>query len=70
MKTFILHWLDGSKNVAKGEDIAQAFTLAGFSAGALPALDYYEEVKIEVEVETEDDTEARNQHNLLYGWNA
>ena len=42
LKQFRLHWLDGKKEVVEGADIAQAFTLAGYGAGALGALDWWE----------------------------
>lgn len=45
IKTFILHWLNGKTEEVKGTTIADAFTNAGYGAGALGALDYYEEVK-------------------------
>lgn len=44
MKKFKLHWLDGKEEIVEGQDIKDAFTLAGYGAGALSALDYYEEV--------------------------
>ena len=45
MKTYILHWLDGTTEEIEGNSISDAFTRAGYGAGALKALDYYEEVK-------------------------
>ena len=42
-KTFRLHWLDGKKELVEGPDIATAMNNAGIGAGALPALDYWEE---------------------------
>jgi len=47
MKTFILHWRTGKSETIDGEDIAQAINQAGYGRGALPALDYWEEVKKE-----------------------
>ncbi len=44
MKTFILYWLDGKVETVKGHSIADAFTRAGYGAGAMPALDYFKEV--------------------------
>lgn len=41
-RTFILHWRDGAENEIQGTDIADAFNNAGYSAGALRALDYYD----------------------------
>lgn len=43
MKTFTLYWLDGKREVVKGENISQACANAGYSAGAIRALDFYEE---------------------------
>ena len=43
-KTFVLHWLDGTDITITGTDIHDAFCRAGFGAGAMPALDYFEEV--------------------------
>lgn len=43
MKEFILHWGDGQDEKARGATISQAFTNMGYGAGALGALDYYEE---------------------------
>ena len=45
MKTYILHWLDGTTEKIEGNSISDAFTRAGYGAGALRALDYYEEMK-------------------------
>lgn len=45
MKTFILHWLDGTTEKVYGNSIGNAFTNAGYGAGAIHALDYYEEEK-------------------------
>lgn len=45
MKTYILHWLDDTTEEIEGNNISDAFTRAGYSAGALRALDYYEEIK-------------------------
>lgn len=42
---FKLHWLDGKTEKAEGDSIADAFMKAGYSAGAIKALDYYEEIK-------------------------
>lgn len=44
-KTFRLHWLDGSIEEIRGPTISLAFVSSGYSAGALRALDYWEEVK-------------------------
>ena len=45
MKTYILHWKTGKNEKVSGKDIADAMTHAGYGAGAVSALDYYEEVK-------------------------
>lgn len=45
MKKYKLHWLDNKTEIIKGFDIADAFMRAGYGAGALRALDYYEEIK-------------------------
>lgn len=45
MKKFTLHWLGGKTETVEGEDIADAYRRAGFGAGALRALDYFEEVE-------------------------
>jgi hypothetical protein len=41
-KVFRLYWLGGKTEIVTGKTIAEAFTKAGYSAGALAALDYYE----------------------------
>lgn len=45
MKKFRLYWLDGTTEIIKGRDAVDAFNSAGIGAGALRALDYYEEVE-------------------------
>lgn len=50
MPKFKLYWLDGKEEVVEGSSIADAFTKAGYGAGAIRALDYHEEV-------TDDDNE-------------
>jgi hypothetical protein len=47
MKTFILHWLTGQDETLTGETVIDAFKKAGYGAGSLQALDYWEEVKLE-----------------------
>jgi len=44
-KKFRLHWLHGKTEIIEGNDITDAFNKAGYGAGALRALDYYEEVR-------------------------
>jgi hypothetical protein len=36
---YSLHWLDGKTEIVCGNDIADAITKAGYSNGALAALD-------------------------------
>ena len=45
MKKFRLHWLSGRTEEITGTSIADAFTKAGYGAGAMRALDWYEEIK-------------------------
>lgn len=44
MKKWRLHWLDGKTEDGFGTDIKDAFTRLGYGAGALQALDYFEEI--------------------------
>ena len=44
-KTFIFYWLNGKTDTGQGKDVVDAFSRLGFGNGALPALDYFEEVK-------------------------
>lgn len=43
MSTFTLYWKTGDRQVIsnKGKNIADAMTLAGYSNGAVPALDFW-----------------------------
>ncbi len=41
MKTFTLFWLTGYSEIVKGNTVEQAMTLAGYSNGAIPALDFH-----------------------------
>ena len=45
MPKYRFHWLDGSADEAEGYDVRDAFRHLGFGAGAIPALDYFEEIK-------------------------
>lgn len=46
MTKYIFYWRNNSRpTVSEGATVAKAFTAAGYSAGALPAVDYYAEVK-------------------------
>lgn len=45
MKTFILHWLDGSSEEVHGNTIQEAFVNAGYGGGSINVLDWYEEKK-------------------------
>lgn len=40
-KEFTLYWLHGEKQVVKGTSIEDAFTRAGYGAGAIRAIDFY-----------------------------
>lgn len=42
-KKFTLYWLDGKKNTVTGFSIADAMNKAGYGAGAVRALDFYDE---------------------------
>ena len=44
MNKYNLHWLDGKQEVVEGNDIADAFSRAGYGLGALPALDWCDEI--------------------------
>jgi hypothetical protein len=43
MKTFTLFWIDGKKEIIRGDSITSAFTSAGYGRGAMIALDFYAE---------------------------
>ena len=43
MKNYTLFWLTGEVELVKGNSISEAFTLAGYSSGALGAVDFYSE---------------------------
>ena len=45
MKTFLIHWRDGSTTEVTGEDITDACRRAGIGSGAVRAIDYHEEIK-------------------------
>jgi hypothetical protein len=44
MRNFILVWKDGKREQVSGNDIADAYSRAGLGAGALGALDHFEEL--------------------------
>jgi hypothetical protein len=44
IKTFTVYWRDGKKEVLKGRTFADALNQAGYGQGALPALDFYDDV--------------------------
>jgi len=44
LKKFKFHWLDGKTEVGKGVNVSDAFTHLGYGAGAIRALDWYEEL--------------------------
>lgn len=41
-ETFTFYWRDGKRSVLKGSTVENAFTRAGYDAGALPAVDWYD----------------------------
>jgi hypothetical protein len=43
MKTYTLFWLTGNSELVNGNNPAEAMTLAGYSNGAVRALDFYAE---------------------------
>lgn len=43
LKPFTLFWLNGQREVVHGLDAVNAMTNAGYSSGALRALDFYKE---------------------------
>lgn len=43
LKPFTLFWLNGQREVVYGSDAANAMNNAGYSSGALRALDFYKE---------------------------
>jgi len=59
MKTFLLHWRTGPSEEVYGNDITHALNRTGYGQGALPALDYWEEVK----EETSDDNQKEEGGN-------
>lgn len=42
---FALHWLGGDVEVVTGRDLSDAFTKAGYGAGAVNALNYWKSVE-------------------------
>lgn len=42
MKKFRLYWGNGKTEVVEGSDFANAVTKAGYGAGAMRALDFYD----------------------------
>lgn len=46
-KKFKFHWKTGRASIGEGTSPEDAFTHLGYGAGAVPALDYYEEIKEE-----------------------
>ena len=43
MNTYTLYWKTGDREIVEGDTPGQAMTLAGYSRGALRALDFYAE---------------------------
>ena len=42
MNKYIIYWRSGESQLVEGRDIADAFTRAGYGAGALRAVDFYD----------------------------
>ncbi len=42
---FKIHWLDGKTETVEGVDFKDAFTRAGYGAGAVKAIDFYSVIK-------------------------
>lgn len=42
-KTYQLYWMNGTCEQAEGKGLAHAFHKAGYSGGAMRALDFYEQ---------------------------
>lgn len=47
MKTFFIYWMHSHCEPVKGNDIADAFRRAGYSKGALGAVDFYDESDVQ-----------------------
>jgi len=45
INTFKFYWLDGKVEHGHGLNVTDAFSKLGYGAGAMNALDYYEELK-------------------------
>jgi hypothetical protein len=45
MKKFKLFWINGETEIVEGLDISDAMRNAGYSAGAIKAVDYWKELK-------------------------
>ena len=43
-RVFRLHWIGGQTEEIKGPSLAEAMTQAGYGAGAVRALDYFEDI--------------------------
>lgn len=41
MKEYTIYWRDGKRDVLTGSNAANAFTNAGYGAGAMGAVDFY-----------------------------
>jgi len=44
-KKFKIHWLDGKTQTIEGRDFKDAFMRAGYGAGAVRAIDFYNVIK-------------------------
>lgn len=38
---YTIYWRTGRREVVRGDDVAQAMTLAGYSGGSVRAVDFY-----------------------------
>lgn len=54
MNIYRFYWLDGTTTVWEGETVEDSFSKAGYSMGAMQALDFWEE----------------NEASQTYNWNA
>lgn len=41
MNDYTIYWRTGKRELVRGDDVAQAMTLAGYSGGAVRAVDFY-----------------------------
>lgn len=62
-KTFKIYWLTGKTEIVTGLDITDACNKAGIGAGAVKAIDWYEEIEEDKKEEKECDCHKCNCHN-------